>query len=84
MLVIFPNGNQERLLSGNYQFLYLYTSNITPTPSTITLKKGPIATSSGSFVNQSFVYSILEDITVPVSDGEANFRIYQSYEGNPL
>ena len=39
---------------------FIDTSNITPTPSTITLKKGPVATSSGSFGNQSFVYSILE------------------------
>jgi len=63
---------------------FIDTSNITPTPSTITLKKGPVATSSGSFGNQSFVYSILEDITVPVSNGEANFSNISIYEGNLL
>ena len=63
---------------------FIDTSNITPTPSTITLKKGPVATSSGSFGNQSFVYSILEDITVPVSDGEANFSNISIYEGSLL
>ncbi|MHA2277756.1 MAG: hypothetical protein ACXAC2_18395, partial [Candidatus Kariarchaeaceae archaeon] len=63
---------------------FIDTSNITPAPSTITLKKGPVATSSGSFGNQSFVYSILEDITVPVSDGEANFSNISIYEGNLL
>ena len=63
---------------------FIDASNITPTPSTITLKKGPVATSSGSFGNQSFVYSILEDITVPVSDGEANFSNISIYEGNLL
>ena len=60
------------------------TTNITPVPSTITLKKGPVATSSGSFGSQSFVYSILEDITVPVVNGEANFRNISIYEGNLL
>ena len=60
------------------------TTNITPVPSTITLKKGPVATSSGSFGSQSFVYSILEDITVPIVDGEANFRNISIYEGNLL
>ena len=63
---------------------FIDTSNITPTPSTITLKKGPVATSSGSFGNQSFVYSILNDITVPVIDGEANFSNISIYEGNLL
>ena len=63
---------------------FIDTSNIIPTPSTITLKKGPVATSSGSFGGQSFVYSILEDITVPVSDGQANFSNISIYEGNLL
>jgi len=63
---------------------FIDTSNIIPTPSTITLKKGPVATSSGSFGKQSFVYSILEDITVPVVNGEANFSNLSIYEGNLL
>ena len=45
---------------------FVDTSNITPTPASLTLRKGPIAATSGTFGNQSFVFSILEDITVPV------------------
>ena len=60
------------------------TSSITPTPSTITLKKGIVATSSSSFGKQSFVFSILEDITVPVFDNVANFSNISIYEGNLL
>ncbi len=46
---------------------------ITPPPATLTLKQGPVARTQGSFGNQSFVFSILEDVTVPVFDGVANF-----------
>ena len=73
----------RKAAAANISF-FIDTSNITPTPSTITLKKGPVATSSGSFGNQSFVYSILNDITVPVVDGEANFTNISIYEGNLL
>ena len=73
----------RKAAAANISF-FLDTSNITPTPSTITLKKGPVATSSGSFGNQSFVYSILNDITVPVVNGEANFSNISIYEGNLL
>ena len=52
---------------------FVDTAGIIPTPSTITLKKGPVVTSQGSFGNQSFVFSILNDITVPVFDGFASF-----------
>ena len=62
----------------------VFTTNIIPVPSTITLKKGPVATSSGSFGSQSFVYSILEDITVPVVDGRADFTNISIYQGNLL
>jgi len=60
------------------------TPNITPTPSTITLKKGIVATSSGSFGKQSYVFSILEDITVPVYNNIASFTNIPIYEGNLL
>ena len=62
----------------------VFTTNIIPVPSTITLKKGPVATSFGSFGSQSFVYSILEDITVPVVDGRADFTNISIYQGNLL
>jgi len=63
---------------------FIDTSNITPTPSTLTIKKGPIATSAGGFGNSSFVFSILEDITVPVNDGIAEFNNISIYEGSLL
>jgi|TARA_R100000030_G_scaffold10326_1_gene7031 hypothetical protein len=63
---------------------FVDTTNITPTPSTLTLKKGIVATSSGSFGNQSYVFSILEDITVAVLDNTANFVNIPVYEGTVL
>ena len=62
----------------------VFTTNITPTPSTITLKKGPVVTSSGSFGNQSYVFCILEDITVPVVDNVATFNNISVFEGTLL
>ena len=63
---------------------FIDTTNITPIPSSITLKKGPIASTSGSFGNQSFVYSILEDITVPIFEGISSFNDLPIYEGTLL
>jgi hypothetical protein len=57
------------------------TTDISPTPSTITLKKGVVASSSGNFASQSFIFSILEDVTVPVFNGIAIFNELQIYEG---
>ena len=57
------------------------TTEINPSPSTITLKKGVVASSAGSFGNQSFVFSILEDVTVPVYNGIAVFNELSIHEG---
>ena len=46
-------------------------SDISPTPASVTLKAGPVAATSGTFGKQSFVFSIVSDITVPVLDGIA-------------
>jgi len=62
----------------------VFTTNINPVPSTITLKKGPVVTSSGSFGNQSYVFCILEDITVPVVDNIATFNNISVFEGTLL
>jgi len=62
----------------------VFTTNITPVPSTITLKKGPVVTSSGSFGNQSYVFCILEDITVPVVNNIATFSNISVFEGTLL
>jgi len=63
---------------------FVDATNINPTPAALTLKKGPIASTSGSFGNQSFIFSILEDVTVPVIDGFATFTDLQIYEGTLL
>ena len=63
---------------------FIDTSNITPSPSTITLKNGIVATSQGSFGNQSFTFCILDDITVPVYDSVASFNDIRIYEGTFL
>ena len=63
---------------------FVDTSSIVPSPSTITLKKGPIVSSEGSFGNQSFVFSILDDITVPVFDNIASFDEIPVYQGSLL
>ena len=60
---------------------FVDTSNITPSPVSLTLKRGPVASSAGSFGNQSFVFSILDDITVPVFDNIASFNDIEIYEG---
>ena len=52
---------------------FVNTEAVTPQPASLTLKKGPVARTQGSFGNQSFVFCILEDITVPVYDGIATF-----------
>ncbi len=59
-------------------------SDIVPTPSSITLSAGPVASSSGAFGNQSFIFSIISDITVPVRDGIASFDEISVYQGSVL
>ena len=63
---------------------FVNTSGITPSPATLTLKKGPVAASSSAFGGQSFVFSILSDITVPVFNGIAEFNDVEVFEGTLL
>ena len=63
---------------------FVDTTDVTPKPVTLTLKKGPIASSKGNFGGQSFIFSILEDITVPVVDNLATFNDISIYEGTLL
>ena len=55
-----------------------------PKPSTLVLKKGPVASSSGTFDNSSFIFSILDDVSVPIFDNIASFNNIPIYEGNLL
>ena len=57
-------------------------NDITPTPSNLTLSAGPVASTSGSFGNSSFIFSILSDITVPGRDGIASFDEITVYQGS--
>jgi len=50
-------------------------------PLTLTLKKGIVSTTSGSFNGISYVYSIPDDVTVPVINGIADFSNVDIYEG---
>ena len=59
-------------------------TSVTPVPSSLTLKKGPVASTTSSFGNQSFIFSILEDITVPVYNGVASFSNINVYQGTLL
>ena len=63
---------------------YVDTTNILPAPASLTLKAGPVAGTSGTFGNNSYIFSILEDITVPVVDGTATFNDIKIYQGTLL
>jgi len=63
---------------------FVNTSGINPAPATLTLKKGPVAAAQAPFGGQSFVFSILTDITVPVYNGIAEFNDVEVFEGTLL
>ena len=63
---------------------FVNTSGINPAPATLTLKKGPVAAAQAAFGGQSFVFSILTDITVPVYNGIAEFNDVEVFEGTLL
>jgi hypothetical protein len=63
---------------------FVDTTNVFPTPSSITLQKGIVASTSAQFGSSSYVFSILDDITVPVIDNIALFSNIQVYEGNVI
>ena len=54
----------------------------TPPPSTITLKKGPVASTGNAFGGSSYVFGITKDVTKPVIDGVAQFYDVNIYEGS--
>ena len=56
---------------------------ITPPPTTITLKKGPVA-ATNEFGGQSFVFGITKDVTKPVVDGVASFLEVDVKEGTVI
>ena len=59
---------------------FIDVSEYASIPSTITLNKGIIASSS-DYNNESYTFAVLDDITVPVSGNEAVFQDIAIYEG---
>ena len=60
---------------------YVDCRDLGRTPSSITLKRGPVVSSGNQFGSQSYVFSITEDITVGIKDGFAEFFGVEVYEG---
>ena len=60
---------------------FVDTSNITPRPASITLRRGTVAASSGVFGGSGGAFCVLDDITVPVVNGIAAFNEIPIYEG---
>ena len=62
---------------------FVDTSAYTTQPETITLNKGVVA-NSVRFNNRNYTYSVLDDITVPVSSNIGQFANIKVYEGTYL
>ena len=81
-----PRSRKASMATINF---FVDVTSVTPAPATLTLNKGPVAATSGTFGNNAYVFSILEDITVPIvtdADGNsfANFNNIKVYEGTLL
>jgi hypothetical protein len=75
---------RSRKASSSVISFFVNTENVFPTPSALTLQKGVVVSSASQFAGQSFVFSILEDITVPVVNGIASFNNIAVYQGNVI
>ena len=81
-----PRSRKASMATINF---FVDVTRVPPAPATLTLNKGPVAATSGTFGNNAYVFSILEDITVPIvtdADGNsfANFNNIKVYEGTLL
>ena len=72
---------RSRTASAAVVSFFVDTDGITPAPTSITLNRGPVATSNGAFGGESYVFSLLDDVTVPVVNGIASFDLLTIYEG---
>ena len=63
---------------------FVDTTNITPKPASLTLRKGTVAASNGRFGGTSGAFCILDDITVPVVNDIASFNNISIFEGSSL
>ena len=57
---------RSRVASTATVSFFVDVTGVTPAPATITLNKGPVASSAGQTGVNSYVFCILEDVTVPV------------------
>ena len=60
------------------------TSTLTVAPPSVTLKAGPVVSTSQQFGNESFVFNVLEDTTVTVTNNIANFTDLEVIEGTKV
>jgi len=65
---------------------FVNLTDVTPAPATLTLNKGPVASTAGAVGTDSYIFSILEDITVPVvtdslGNSTATFNNIKIHEG---
>ena len=65
---------------------FVTLTGTTPAPATLTLSKGPVAATAGAVGTSSYIFSILEDITVPVNTDSlgnttASFNNIKIHEG---
>ena len=63
---------------------FVDVSSISPNPASLSLGRGPVASSGGQFRGKSYIFSIPDDVTVPVSNGQATFNNLEIYEGTFL
>ena len=75
---------KSRKASTSTVSFFVNTSNIQPAPASVTLNKGTVAASQGSFGGFSGSFCILDDITVPVVNNIATFNEIRVYEGTFL
>ena len=61
---------------------FINLSGFTKNPVSVTLRKGIVATSNASYSNLNYIYSIPDDVTVPVSGGIGYFNNIDVYEGS--
>ena len=65
---------------------FVTLTGTTPAPATLTLNKGPVAATAGAVGTNSYIFSILDDITVPVvtdslGNSTASFNNIKIHEG---
>ena len=63
---------------------FVDTTNLGTSPTSVTLKAGPVAATSNQFGSESYVFNVMEDTTVSVDDGIAFFDDLEVIEGTRI